>query len=72
MIFLIRPLQSPRVSATGKHAVQLTTIDHVAADYRSGCTFIKMDVEGNELLALKGGENIILRDKPSLIVSCYH
>ena len=33
---------------------------------------IKMDVEGNELLALKGGENIILRDKPSLIVSCYH
>ncbi|MBP5185866.1 MAG: FkbM family methyltransferase [Clostridiales bacterium] len=33
---------------------------------------IKMDVEGNELLAIRGGENIILRDKPSLIVSCYH
>ena len=35
-------------------------------------SLIKLDVEGNELAALTGGENIILRDRPSLIVSCYH
>ena len=33
---------------------------------------IKLDVEGNELVALEGGREVILRDRPSLIVSCYH
>lgn len=33
---------------------------------------IKFDIEGNEKASLEGGENIILRDRPSLIVSCYH
>ncbi len=33
---------------------------------------IKLDVEGNELAALEGGREVILRDHPSLIVSCYH
>ena len=33
---------------------------------------IKMDVEGNELLAIEGGREVIRRDRPSLIVSCYH
>ncbi|MBR2750520.1 MAG: FkbM family methyltransferase [Clostridiales bacterium] len=33
---------------------------------------IKLDVEGNELLALEGGRDVIARSRPSLIVSCYH
>ena len=35
-------------------------------------SLIKFDVEGNELLAINGGAEVLLRDKPDLIVSCYH
>lgn len=51
---------------------ELTTTSLVTLLHDLRADLIKMDVEGNELHALKGGENIILRDKPSLIVSCYH
>lgn len=30
--------------------------------------FIKLDVEGHELAVLKGGENLLIRDKPNLLV----
>ncbi len=33
---------------------------------------IKMDVEGNERVAILGGREVIERDRPTLIVSCYH
>lgn len=34
--------------------------------------YIKMDIEGAELSALKGAEKIILRDVPQLMISGYH
>lgn len=51
------------------------TIEVVAMDDVAECkdaTFIKMDLEGSEIMALKGAEKIIKRNKPKLAVCIYH
>ena len=46
------------------------TIEHILGDVRP--TFIKMDIEGSELRALKGAEQSIHKYRPKLAISIYH
>lgn len=48
--------------------VETSTIDIAAPD----ATFIKLDIEGAELDALRGGEQTILANSPKLAICCYH
>lgn len=61
---------SSSLQETGSEHVQVTTIDRVVGDEKTA--FIKMDIEGAELEALKGAEKVIKRDMPVLAVSAYH
>jgi len=49
--------------------IKVKTIDSLNLEK---VTFIKMDVEGAEMPALKGAQKTILRDKPKLAVCIYH
>ena len=50
-----------------------TTIDTFKYENRiSKIDFIKMDIEGSELPALKGSVDTILSDRPQLAISIYH
>lgn len=46
------------------------TLDTLLA--REPADFIKLDVEGAEERAIRGGESVIRRDQPSMAVSLYH
>jgi hypothetical protein len=51
-------------------SVKVKAIDNLANLKKT--TFIKMDIEGAEIEALKGAKNTILKDKPRLAISIYH
>lgn len=54
----------------GSACVEADTIDSLLWD--KGVTYIKMDIEGAELAAIKGAEKVIREQSPRLAVSIYH
>jgi FkbM family methyltransferase len=54
--------------------VETKTLDSLVAsgEISEKITFIKMDIEGSELAALKGAEKIIRDNKPRLAICIYH
>ena len=61
---------SARVSAAGSIAVEVRRLDDLLGDRK--VTFIKMDIEGSELAALRGAERIIREQRPKLAICVYH
>ena len=59
------------ISEEGDSCIRVMPIDE-AVDPNERVTFIKMDIEGSELEALKGAKNTIQRDKPKLAICIYH
>ncbi len=54
---------------SGGVVVEAVSLDEIIDEK---VTFIKMDIEGSELDALKGAEKIIRKYKPKLAISVYH
>jgi len=60
-----------RVISESENKVQVVALDDTLP--KDECvTFIKMDIEGAELEALKGAKQIIKRDRPKLAICIYH
>lgn len=62
-------MSGSHVSDNGSVKVAVTSIDQAIHE---PVTFIKMDIEGSELEALRGAANHIVNDKPKLAISVYH
>ena len=58
------------ITDASDHYIEVDTIDHITAG--EPVTYIKLDVEGAELEALKGAERTVRTCKPVLGISIYH
>lgn len=52
---------------TGRQTVPLTTIDHFTSEHPSP-DLIKIDIEGYEWQAIQGAEEVLRREKPTLVL----
>jgi hypothetical protein len=62
--------EASRIDEDGDIKVNVIALDEELAGKR--ITFLKMDIEGSELAALKGAANIISSQKPKLVICLYH
>jgi len=62
----------PVISLDGDVLCQMDSLDNILFDLPLRPTFIKTDVEGMDLQAVKGAKKMIQRDKPKLAISAYH
>jgi len=50
--------------------IEVDALDNICGNVP--VTYIKMDLEGSEMHALKGAKSTILKNKPKLAISLYH
>jgi FkbM family methyltransferase len=60
-----------KLTGSGSETVELTTLDALA-ETLGAPTFIKMDLEGAEYEALRGGVTTLTQTHPKLAVTTYH
>ena len=58
------------ISENGTAIIQCVSLDEAIPNFKP--TLIKMDIEGAEMEAIKGAQNIIQKNKPGLAISVYH
>jgi FkbM family methyltransferase len=63
---------SSHISPDGEEIIEVISLDEYLKDEKKPVTFIKMDIEGTELNALKGAEQTIRKYKPKLAICIYH
>jgi len=63
---------SGRIDSNGEEIIEAVSLDEELKDEKEPITFIKMDIEGAELNALKGTEGIIREYRPKLAICIYH
>ena len=56
------------VLGDGKDKIEALTVDSLNLNP----TYIKMDVEGQEVAAINGAKQTILSHKPKMLISAYH
>ena len=61
-----------RITTDGEETIETISLDEYLKNEKNPVTFIKMDIEGAELNALKGAERTIREQKPKLAISIYH
>jgi len=64
--------QGSNINEDGDIKVRITSLDTLLYDRPDRPSFIKLDIEGAELEALKGAYKIIERDHPKLVICVYH
>ncbi|MBQ9673710.1 MAG: FkbM family methyltransferase [Ruminococcus sp.] len=58
------------IDSKGDNVAAVTNIDSLAKE--TAFTYIKIDVEGVEFIAISGGSMLLKEKKPKLNVACYH
>lgn len=61
---------SGAIDAEGSELVQSVSLDQVLKGFHP--TFLKMDIEGEEINALYGAKEMIMENKPDLAICVYH
>ena len=58
-----------RMAAEGREKIDVVSLDE---DIQEPVSIIKMDIEGEEMKALRGSQKHITEQKPKLLISAYH
>jgi FkbM family methyltransferase len=72
-VFFDQRSSASKINKQGEISVKLVSLDnYLSEECRKEITYIKLDIEGAELEALKGMRETILKYKPKLAICIYH